>query len=168
MNWNEFHSQLDRLVNQFGEKAAGSEKAQILWNKFKNVEIDIFKFAVDHMIGSCRQAPIVSDFYDGISEAKKQAFSKAYIPPDDEDPPSAFDAADKAHMMQTIKARIRGQVSDADWEQFKTGINEQIENFKKNGGYGNDKTCKYWCENGWRLETKPGFVIAEAYECQCL
>lgn len=66
MNPNEFSSQLDRLRENFGDKAISREKANLLWERVRNHELINFKQAVDYLISELQKTPRVSDVVDAL------------------------------------------------------------------------------------------------------
>jgi hypothetical protein len=67
MDQAEFQTQIDRLAATYGKTHFGHERLALLWRKVKFFTGDWLRGAVDHLISSCRQAPLPSDFDELIS-----------------------------------------------------------------------------------------------------
>lgn len=65
-----FEMQLKRLVVAFGDKAVNTEKAMLLWKKFKDVEDRVFVEVVDNLVLNQRQTPILDDFNREVMRAR--------------------------------------------------------------------------------------------------
>lgn len=67
-----FSKQIDRLKDVYGEKQYPPERAALLFTPFRTMHNELFKQMVDHLIVSCRSAPILKDFMEAVDCSKKQ------------------------------------------------------------------------------------------------
>lgn len=129
MDFSFYQTQINRLINNYGERAFSDEKVKALWKALKDVPGPIFDTAVNSLIMNCRASPTLTDFNEKINEARvmEQKRTPQLASPDSFGP-SSFNDGDIKFMTSMISARMRGAVSDADWRVFREAIDKQGKN----------------------------------------
>ena len=126
MRENEFQSQIERIERQFGKY--GTERCAILWREVKDFSGEWFSRVVDGLIAGSRQIPIPADFYEEIAKerdrrwkAEKEAHAK-----DAKDfyEGTAYQPEDEKTFCQYIGKRLRGNVTNQDFETFQKHLKE--------------------------------------------
>jgi hypothetical protein len=70
---NYFDIQIDRLESVFGERAFSGERCKLIWRAVERLSWKSFERICDHLIASCRHAPLPKDFADAVrAEIKNQ------------------------------------------------------------------------------------------------
>ena len=68
----EFNSGISRLKKAFGDKPFNDERTRLLWKRFGRDDPGVFQDAVDYMILSYRQPPLVNDFGHAIGKVREK------------------------------------------------------------------------------------------------
>lgn len=72
MNQNEFNTQMNRLVSQFGKAAYGVERTTLIWREVRDLPPEWFAGVVDEFLGSSRQAPLIPEFRDVAASERER------------------------------------------------------------------------------------------------
>lgn len=62
MNKKQFEEQIERLRENYGEKAMPNQRAALLWREYGHANLEDFRCAIDAIILSCRFAPMLEEF----------------------------------------------------------------------------------------------------------
>jgi hypothetical protein len=122
----EFDQQVNRLKDCFGDRNYSDERMKVIWKEVGTLSSYWLSSVIDQFIGECRQAPLMPEFREQIAkererlhriekdvhaEEAKEFFDGIYMP------------EDKKTICQYIRKRLRGEVSDADFEVFIKHLN---------------------------------------------
>ncbi len=141
--------QIERLKNQFGEKAYADERVQAIWNAVKNYDESIFTAAITEVIANNTHAPLKSKIQESYNEIKAKThgankkFDCPYCAgfgfiPDDQPLPSVYrcrcpigDSMPKyIARWEGLLLRIVPTQEELDRYRPKKIINETIKSFK--------------------------------------
>jgi hypothetical protein len=75
MNQRDFLAELSRLNESYGTTFYGRERAQILYDRYRNIDKRIFHEVISQLIANYRQTPIQPDF-DKMIVLVNEAFAK--------------------------------------------------------------------------------------------
>lgn len=64
--------QIERLKNQFGEKAYADERVQAIWSAVKNYDESIFTVAITEVIANHAHAPLKNKIQEAYNEIKSK------------------------------------------------------------------------------------------------
>ena len=73
---NAFLGQIDRLRNQFGVRAYGNEKIELIWQEVRNISDANLKNIIDDFIADAKFSPTRKDFMMAIGEKRIQVYEK--------------------------------------------------------------------------------------------
>lgn len=123
MNPQHFQAQTNRLSDQFGHTAYGTDRRKILWKEVQDFSDAWFTKVVDKFIGEFRQAPLMAEFREEISrERERTHFSEKREHAQDAKDffRCSYDAEGSRHICQYIIKRMRGDVkiTDEHWDGF--------------------------------------------------
>jgi hypothetical protein len=119
----EFQNQMQRLIEQFGKNAYSQGRAELVWREVKDLQPRWWERTVDHLLGECRQAPLMPEFRDAISKERERLwhYEKAQNAKDAKDFfSSSYQADDVKTICGMIMKRLQGGVSDADYQNFQS------------------------------------------------
>jgi hypothetical protein len=73
----EFETHCSRLVNVYGDKAYPPEKAALIWQKVKHLQVQKWSEVVDHLILNHRYAPQGKDILESMETKASGSFVEA-------------------------------------------------------------------------------------------
>jgi hypothetical protein len=76
MEPNFFQRQINRLTEQFGKGAYGTERAHIIWKAVKDLPDAWMEGVVDRFIGESRHAPLLPEFREEIAKERERNRSR--------------------------------------------------------------------------------------------
>jgi hypothetical protein len=127
MTIEEFGAQMKRLISVYGKPAYPDERLALIWKEVADFEIAWLGREIDLMIGTQRQAPLVEAFAQAGSKERERRWSKERE--QEKVAAKRFMAgridlpdADRTIIFATIRARLKGEVSDSEWETFMGGL----------------------------------------------
>lgn len=126
MNIQEFNTQMQRLVSNFGKNSYPDEKARLIWGEVRDFQGSWLQRAVDRFIGDFRQAPLVQDFREAAAKERERSWSlqKKQHEQDAKDfYAGTYQPEEVRVICQFIIKRMQGGVSDEDWRNFITHLN---------------------------------------------
>jgi hypothetical protein len=123
----QFQSQMNRLVEQFGKQAYGTERCKLIWQVVQDLELAWFTGIVDQFIGECRLPPLMPEFRDAIAKERERLW-KIQKQQNEKDAQAFFegtyDAEDTRTICQTIVKRLTKGVPDEDYANFIKLLNQ--------------------------------------------
>lgn len=137
MRPDQFQNQLGRLVEQFGKASYGTERSRILWQEVQGLEERWFSVVVDRFLGESRQAPLLPDFREEILRERERLWriEKDKNSQDAKDFfNSSYQADDVKTLCEMITKRLRGGVSDTDYKNFESMLDNVASNNPKTQG----------------------------------
>lgn len=134
MNDNEFRIQLDRLRQVYGDRSYPEDRARLLWKAVAAFSGSWLARTVDSMIGSLRQAPMLSDFQEAITQERERNWAqerqqqgassyKEWV--------SMFTNEEEKMFAQMIIKRLEHKVDDITWEGFMRHLDDLAKLEKK-------------------------------------
>lgn len=167
MTFLEFNSQMQRLTKTFGKTPYSEERIALIWKAVSNPNLSAawFERAIDHLIGSMRQPPLLPEFQEQISRELEREWQKTKERGHQE-AKDFWDGTYQTEDMRTICAMINkrmfGHVDDEMFAQFLKHLDSAS---KANSKQPYD--CDYCFDTGvylaFQLETKARFV----FRCHC-
>lgn len=122
MKWEQFSNEINRLKQNFGEKAFSPPKVSIMWEKLKHVDSEIFHESVENLILEKKFAPAFSEFEEQIDKSRTDRYrrEKESLRADAKDfwGKTSYDDTDTAIAMDKIKRRCMGKCPDEEWVPF--------------------------------------------------
>jgi hypothetical protein len=76
MKFEEFNSQMQRLITNFGRTAYSQERSTLIWRETQAIEGPLFERIVDRLIGECRQAPLLPEIRDAVGREKSRLWER--------------------------------------------------------------------------------------------
>lgn len=153
-----FQKEMDRLADTFG--AYKNERMQLIWLEVKDMPDDWFRATVNDLIGSQRQAPLVDNFRDAVTQWRESDWKqkKKQYAEEAQAFTTRFQSEDLKLICDTIGKRVEGALDDHQWTSFLRMINITAHDSKFN-------LCNYCEESGilFRKEGDYEFV----YRCSC-
>jgi hypothetical protein len=123
MTSEEFGAQMKRLVKVYGPMAYPDERLTLIYREVADFEVTWLSVQVDLMIGTLRQPPLVEAFAEAAAKERERRWSQARA--EEKTAARNFFAGrielpdeDRQIFFQTIIARVKGEVSDPDWDAF--------------------------------------------------
>jgi hypothetical protein len=126
MRPDEFQSQMGRLVAQFGKSQYSDERTKLIWREIKDFSLNWWERTVDHLLLTCRQAPLHAEFGELIGRERERLWKteKKEHGQDAKDFfQSSYQPEDKKALCQTIIKRLQGNVSEEDYSSFQKMLN---------------------------------------------
>ena len=133
MTVSEFNTQMKRLADTFGSSQMQQERLSLIFQKVRFFTEEWFKYVVDQLLRSSRAAPLPADFDSFISSERERTWIKEKRDRANEANTfwsGAENPEDVKMKMDAIKARVRGELTDAEWETFMSLIEAGV---KKSG-----------------------------------
>lgn len=128
MTEQQFQTQLNRLTENFGKTAYGTERARLIWREVQHFDAHWFANQVDEWIGNLRQAPLLEEIRKACSIERERAREreKKQHAQEAEDWMSGqvFDDEIKREICQMINKRMMKLVDDDTWNKFVPGIHK--------------------------------------------
>lgn len=121
MTQQEFSAQMDRLIDVFGEKAYGTERAKLIWETVKVFDVVWWHKCVDHFIGYFKVAPLMVEISEAAAQERERLWTIEKRRNADASVDfwnGSFHPEESKQICETIKGRIQGRVGDAEYEKF--------------------------------------------------
>lgn len=125
----QFTTQLNRLAETFGKAAYGTERARLIWFEVKDLDATWFMRSVDELIGTMRQAPLMTEFREKVSIERERLWkiekdrnareAKAFMR-------ASFGPDDRRWIIQTIIQRGLKEMPDDQWDKFVTTLDHTV------------------------------------------
>ena len=124
-----FAQQINRLQDQFGRNAFGTERAKLLWREVGGFDDKWFEKVIDSVIANSRSAPILADFSSFISEERERRW-RVEKEQHQQDARQFWKMTstdeERQLMLHTIRERVKGNIPDQDWKCFLDLINTRF------------------------------------------
>lgn len=118
----EFDGQWSRLASEW-KTAYGKAKQHELWKIFRHQPVERFDYAITRAMKKCRYAPTLAELEDfAIDYHEMKINQQRRQNSQDAKEFFTYSPEESTHVMSIIKARIRGEVSDEDYESFKQDL----------------------------------------------
>jgi hypothetical protein len=72
----EFKAEMNRLVEQYGEKSYSKARIELIWREVKGLEARTWKKVCDALIGSCEFAPLIPKITETVSIIREQEWNR--------------------------------------------------------------------------------------------
>lgn len=122
----QFQFQMNRLITQFGKSSYSTERIKLICREVRGLSALWFEKLVDQFIGECRHAPLLPEFREEIAK-ERERIHRIEKDSHAKDAEEFFDGIympeDKKTICQYIQKRLRGEISDADFEVFIKHLN---------------------------------------------
>lgn len=122
MTGDQFQIQMNRLAEQFGKTAYGTERARLVWLEVKDFDVNWFARLCDSFLGYERQAPLLDRFAEAASKERERVYQieKARNTRESEHAMnSIYSALDVQTICKNITSRVAGEMTDQDFAAFK-------------------------------------------------
>lgn len=121
MRPDEFQSQMNRLITQFGKTQYSDERTKLIWREVKDFSSPWWERTVDHLLLTSRQAPLQAEFGELIGRERERVWRQEKVQ-NEKDAKDFFAGTyqpdDVQTICQMITKRLAGGVSDADYANF--------------------------------------------------
>lgn len=120
MEMDQFQKQLKRLVDTYGAQAYGTERTTLIWRDVQSFSNEWLTWTVDRFLGSCRIAPLPSEFSEAASQERERVWNeeKAKNERQAKDFFRQFPPAFTQTIFKTIHMRLSSELSDPDFKAF--------------------------------------------------
>lgn len=133
MNGQEFGKEIERIKRTFGDKYYPQDRIDLIWLGVKDFSAHWFKYFIDQLISTSRQAPMVVDFIEAAKAERERMWrdSKSREAFSFDKWLTNFSREDEVMFSQTIIKRLRGEINDADGDNFQRMLDELAQNEKQ-------------------------------------
>lgn len=76
MTFGEFKAEMNRLVEQYGERSYSKARIELVWREVKSLEGVTWKKVCDALIGSCEFAPLIPKIQETVSLIREQEWNR--------------------------------------------------------------------------------------------
>jgi len=124
MTQDEFQGQIYRLQEAFGKNAYPTERTALIWRDVRHFDFRWLERTVDELLSSERQAPLPVAFSALAAMERERLYriEKEKNSAQIEEFTSSFDAVDIKTICSGILGRVRGQISEPQYDAFKSGL----------------------------------------------
>lgn len=124
-----FKDQMTRLKANYGRQHFPDERCKMFWEELSGFSAKQIKSICDALMGECHFAPTVAELRGkcALLREKIHRFERDQERHRAEEFYSSLPDSEMSHIMQTLRRRIKGQMPDHEFVQFK-------EILKKTGG----------------------------------
>lgn len=122
MKSEQFDMQVNRLKDVYGDKAFPDQRIKIIWREVQDFDASWFTRVVDGLIGSERYAPLMDKFAEAASKERERIYSiekTTHTREAEHAMKSIYSGEDIKTICQVIQKRMKGQISDVEFESFK-------------------------------------------------
>ena len=126
MTFDDFQSQVDRLVKAYGAAAFSQERAHLIWRDVRPFSLVWLERVVDSLLATERQAPLPVKFAEAASIERERIhkINKEKQRDEAQDFMSSFSGADIQTICGAIKARAVGSMRGEDYKAFISGLRD--------------------------------------------
>lgn len=162
MNYEFFTKQIARLAEVFGAKIYTPERMRALWSEVKNLTPEWLEMQIGEFAGSLRHAPLLLEFRDAAAREREleNRISKQEYANDAKQFFTSYSQEDTQMLLDTIRKRMTGSLSDENWELFQNQIASVSKSAEKS-------MCKYCSDSGLlnavRIKTEANYT----FRCHC-
>jgi len=133
MTFEEFNKQSGRLVTEW-PRSYGKEKLRSLWSAFKAQTVQCMMYCIDQAISDSRYAPTVSDvkaYQPRYREMLNRQNKQRHTQDPDEFWASKYHSAEVTTIVDTIRRRLSGGMSDDDYASFLDTLEQVVKAAEK-------------------------------------
>lgn len=166
MTSGEFHQHLGRLSEQYGKAAYSQARAELIWREVKDFSPFWWEKTVDHLLITCRQAPLHAEFGELIGRERERLWriEKDKNAKDAKDFFSGtYQPDDVKTICQMIKMRLQQKVGDEEYSSFVQHLDHAA---KSNPQLLQMRKCRACDDSGLRFERDQN-NYEWTYRCTC-
>ena len=129
MTWGEFSKQMDKISAQFGSQHYGPERMKLIFREAAWLSAESWQRVCEYMIGESRFAPTLSEIREQIIKEREKIHEadKREHRRDANEFWEAVSGEDSDFFFGNVKKRIRGEISDSDFDLFMRAL----QNFRR-------------------------------------
>lgn len=129
MTEQEFNTQVQRLVNNFGKQAYSPERALLLWREVNDFSGRWFSNTVDKFIGELKHAPLLPEFREEISKERERLWNQEKDNHKKEVSDfweGTFHTDEVKSICEKIRRRLKMEASEEEYSQFVKMLNYAV------------------------------------------
>lgn len=151
-----FKTQMDRMKANYGEDKFPKEKIALIWEELKEFSPKQVKSICDFVLGNNQWAPTIQPFREFASmlREKLRQFEREQERQDAKDFwEGTYHSDEVKSIVQTIKLRMEGKVTDDEWKQFqeilkKSSKEPKCKKCDDTGVFYDSQTRPFRCNHG--------------------
>lgn len=128
MRIEEFNTQMLRLIGNFGKPNYSDERSKLIWRDVQGMDGIDFARMVDGFISDFKFAPLGNDFREGMAKQRewKHYGEKKIHAKEAFEFYTMFHSDEIKSICETIKAKLRGEMSDESYKTFTDGLSKLV------------------------------------------
>lgn len=121
MNPVNFQTEIQRLINVYGQKAYPRERTELIWQEVQQLSDRWFSWLIGHLIGDNERPPMVTVFREHSSREREKSHEKQKAVQKkeaEEFMKTIYSQEDRATILGQIRLRLNGNMPDQDFKNF--------------------------------------------------